>query len=92
MTRRRTEQPRPASAPTRHEIDIEEMARALAIAHNLVTAEGTMVCWECREQYALLPSLHCGKCLGAAYQRLHIVEPWCQQREQVIPEEAVNAE
>lgn len=90
MSRRRTEQPSAASTPTRHEIDIEEMARSLAKQHNLITAEGHFVCWECREQYALMPSLHCGRCLGAAYQRLHIHEPWCQQHEQVIPEEAVN--
>lgn len=90
MKRRRAEHPRPAIAIERHEIDINEMALALAKQHNLITADGGIVCWECGEAWALMPSLHCGRCLGAAYQRLHIHEPWCQQHEQVIPEEAVN--
>lgn len=61
---------------------IEETARAMARRHNLVCETGEIVCWECRERLALLPSLHCGACLGAAYSRLHIVNPQCINRAQ----------
>lgn len=40
-----------------------EMARTLAVKHNLVCDNGQIICWECREREALLPSLHCPGCL-----------------------------
>lgn len=59
------------------------MALALARRHNLICDDGvTIVCWNCRNQLALMPSLHCPECLGAAYHRLGIVEPLCMQQEQ----------
>jgi hypothetical protein len=58
------------------------MALSLAKRHNLVCDDGTIVCWNCRQAVALLPSLHCNTCLGQAYHRLGIVEPLCMQQEQ----------
>lgn len=45
------------------------MARDLAVRHNLVCDDGTIVCWECRTAEALLPSLHCWPCLLLGYER-----------------------
>ena len=67
---------------------IEACSVALARQHNLVCADGSIVCWACGERYALLPSLHCGQCLGAAYARNNIITPWCVNREQQIKEAA----
>ncbi len=54
-----------------------EVAMGLARRHNLVCDNGEVVCWECRERLALMPSLHCGSCLGEAYSRLNITDPQC---------------
>lgn len=62
--------------------DVHELARSLARRHNLVCDNGAIVCWECKQHEALLPSLHCPKCLADAWRRLGIVEPQCIQREQ----------
>lgn len=40
-----------------------EMAKTLAVKHNLVCENGQIVCWECRDREALIPSLHCPGCL-----------------------------
>jgi len=62
---------------------IEEAAIAYAHKWRLVADDGTIWCATDRcERIALLPSLHCGSCLGAAYSRMHIVNPQCINREQ----------
>jgi len=58
------------------------LARSLARRNNLVCDDGTVVCWDCRRVEALLPSLHCPRCLADAWQRLNIISPQCEQREQ----------
>lgn len=63
-------------------IDLDAHARAQAIRNNLVCEDGTCVCWNCKRVEALLPSLHCPRCLADAWQRLGIIEPQCEQREQ----------
>ena len=62
--------------------DIDTHAIAQAIRNNLVCDTGEIVCWNCRRAEALLPSLHCPRCLADAWQRLGIIEPQCEQREQ----------
>jgi hypothetical protein len=47
-----------------------EGARALAHRHNLVCEDGSVVCWHCRNDVALMPSLHCHRCLCAAREAL----------------------
>jgi hypothetical protein len=61
---------------------INSCALAMARRHNLVCATGEIVCWGCGDRLALLPSLHCGACLGAHYARHHITTPWCPNRAQ----------
>lgn len=61
---------------------IEETARAYAKRHNLIGTDGHLWCWSCVERHALLPSLHCGLCLGAAYARMGIVSPACLNHSQ----------
>jgi hypothetical protein len=61
---------------------LEEMARALAAKHRLVDENGVVWCWQCSERLALIPSLHCGLCLGAQYAKLGIVAPLCVNRQQ----------
>jgi hypothetical protein len=56
---------------------IGEVAMGLARKHNLVCIDDSIVCWGCGNRLALLPSLHCGSCLGAHYARKHITSPWC---------------
>ena len=63
-------------------IDMIALARSLAVRHNLVCNDGCIVCWECRRDRALLPSLHCPRCLTAAWNRAGIISPRCEQREQ----------
>lgn len=58
------------------------LARDWARRHNLVCADGTIVCWNCKRAEALLPSLHCAPCLTEAWRRNGIIEPRCEQREQ----------
>ncbi len=58
------------------------MARNLAQRHNLIDRDGIVWCWNCKQQKALLPSLHCARCLTEAWQRLGIIEPQCEQFEQ----------
>lgn len=53
-----------------------------AIRNNLVCDNGQVICWECRQRLALIPSLHCPLCLQQAWQRLGITDPQCEQREQ----------
>ncbi len=63
-------------------IDKDAVARGLARRHNLVAEDGTVWCWECKREAALMPSLHCPPCLADAWDRLGITEPVCEQREQ----------
>lgn len=63
-------------------INIHETAIGLARKHNLVCNDGTIVCWECQQVEALMPSLHCPRCLQAVWARLNIHDPQCEQREQ----------
>lgn len=62
--------------------DPEGLARSLAVRHNLVCDNGVIVCWNCKRERALMPSLHCATCLASAWERLGIIEPKCEQREQ----------
>jgi hypothetical protein len=59
-----------------------ESARALAVQHNLVCTDGSIICWACRKRAALMPSLHCPACLAEAWHRLGIIEPQCPNYEQ----------
>jgi hypothetical protein len=61
---------------------IEEAARSYAQRWRIIGTDGFVWCAECVERHALLPSLHCGLCLGAAYSRLGIVVPACLNHEQ----------
>lgn len=61
---------------------IHEVARNMAIRHNLVDTDGAIWCWVCGANHALLPSLHCPICLGEAYGRLGIVAPRCVNTKQ----------
>lgn len=67
---------------------VNATAAGLARKHNLVCDDGTIVCWDCREREALMPSLHCGGCLGAAYARKGIVDPQCLNRVQTDADKA----
>lgn len=42
-----------------------EVARELAIKHKLIRADGSIACWKCGSVNALMPSLHCARCLQA---------------------------
>lgn len=66
---------------------IEGVAMGLAQKHNLICDDGSVVCWECGKRHALLPSLHCGECLGMAYSRLKIFNPQCVNHKQEKREE-----
>lgn len=68
-----------------------ELARALARRNNLVCNDGSIVCWECTDRLALLPSLHCPVCLAAAWRRLNITDPQCEQREQTEDDKSLMA-
>jgi hypothetical protein len=61
---------------------IEEVARSLALQHNLVCTDSSILCWACRKRAALIPSLHCPACLADAWRRLNITEPQCPNHEQ----------
>jgi hypothetical protein len=62
---------------------IETAALAYARKWRLVADDGAVWCATDRcERLALLPSLHCGSCLGAHYARKHITSPWCLNRRQ----------
>jgi hypothetical protein len=65
-------------------VDIIELA-ALAYAEKwrLIDDQGRVWCATDRcERLALLPSLHCGGCLGAHYARHHITSPMTVNRRQ----------
>lgn len=66
----------------------EATAFGMARRHNLVAEDGTVVCWECKTREALIPSLHCGGCLGAHYIAHHIVLPFCMNRAQTDADRA----
>lgn len=61
---------------------VEQAARAYAKRWNLIGTDGYLWCANCVERHALMPSLHCGLCLGAAYVRMGIVQPACLNHEQ----------
>lgn len=62
---------------------IDEAAVAYAHKWRLVDDKGQIWCATDRcDRLALLPSLHCGSCLGAHYARHHITQPWCVNRAQ----------
>lgn len=70
---------------------IEEAALAYAAKWRLVADDGTIWCATDRcERLALLPSLHCGSCLGAHYARHHITMPQCINRAQQPAEDAAQ--
>lgn len=71
--------------------DPDALARSLARRHNLVCNDGSVVCWNCRRESALMPSLHCGACLGETWRRLGIIEPRCEQREQTEDDKRLMA-
>jgi Zn finger protein HypA/HybF involved in hydrogenase expression len=60
---------------------LEQTALSLAIQHKLVDEDGRVWCWHCESADALLPSLHCPKCLGAHYAKHKIVDPQCINRQ-----------
>lgn len=51
---------------------MHEVARDLARKHDLVSEQGVIICWNCRDADALMPSLHCPACLAKARKRLNI--------------------
>lgn len=59
-----------------------DVAFNLARQHRLIGDDGTIVCWNCGDQEALLPSLHCLPCLAAARRRLGIPLPHAENRAQ----------
>lgn len=61
---------------------IENAAVMIARRHNLIAEDGTIMCWSCGAREALIPSLHCGGCLGAYYGKHHITLPACLNRAQ----------
>lgn len=62
---------------------IEQAALAYAEKWRLVDDQGRVWCaTDNCQSLALIPSLHCAQCLGAAWRRLGIVEPRCANREQ----------
>lgn len=61
---------------------VEQAARSYAQRWRLVSPDGLVWCAHCKVEPALMPSLHCGRCLGAAYSRLGIVMPACVNRAQ----------
>jgi len=69
-----------------------EVAMGLARKDNLICENGQIVCRECRDRLALMPSLHCGGCLGAAYSRMHIVNPQCVNVGQNVRTVSVQAD
>jgi hypothetical protein len=64
------------------EAAVEETARAYAKRWNLIGTDGQIWCAACVERHALIPSLHCGVCLGAFYARNHITAPSCLNHSQ----------
>jgi len=72
----------PEQAGASIEAVLDTAAWAYAKRWNLIGQDGLLWCAACVEAHALLPSLHCGPCLGAAYARLGIVQPACLNREQ----------
>jgi hypothetical protein len=48
--------------------DVTGTARAMAKKHKLCR-DGVIWCWNCSEKAALMPSLHCGKCLNDHFKR-----------------------
>lgn len=64
---------------------VEQAARSYAQRWRLVSPDGLIWCANCKVEPALMPSLHCGRCLGTAYVRLHIVVPCCVNRAQGEP-------
>ena len=69
---------------------INATAAGLAHKHNLVCDDGSIICWECGAREALMPSLHCGGCLGAVYGRKGIVDPQCLNRAQTEHDKATR--
>lgn len=65
------------------EFDLDEVAMSFARMWRLVDDTGQIWCASDRCQFlALLPSLHCARCLDAAHTRLGITRPLTVQREQ----------
>lgn len=60
----------------------DELALSLARKHKLADGAGLIWCWSCGAREALIPSLHCGGCLGAYYGKHHITLPHCLNRAQ----------
>jgi len=67
---------------------ITEVAMGLARKHNLVCTDESIVCWHCGNRLALLPSLACPACLGAAYSQRHLTAPLCVNRRQECEQDA----
>jgi hypothetical protein len=44
--------------------------------------DGVIWCWACSEGHALIPSLHCHRCLAAEHRRVGRLAPLCTNREQ----------
>lgn len=70
------------------EFNLDEVAMSFARMWRLVDDNGQVWCATDRCQFlALMPSLHCARCLDAAHTRLGIVRPLTPQREQVVKKE-----
>lgn len=56
-------------------------AYGLARRHRL-EAGGVIYCWNCNQNPALIPSLHCAVCLTDSWRRNHVTRPQSVNREQ----------
>jgi len=65
-----------------------ELARSLAIKNHLVDETGTVWCWECDQEPALVPSNHCARCLAESHRRTGRLAPLCVNREQTAADRA----
>jgi hypothetical protein len=63
------------------DLEIERMAHNLAKKHELVR-DGVIWCWSCSTLRALMPSLHCHRCLAEHHRRKGNLAPQCINREQ----------
>jgi len=67
---------------------IETAAFCYARRERLVCEDGTIVCRACRDREALLPSLHCGGCLGGHYAAKRITSPSTPNRAQTAADKS----
>jgi hypothetical protein len=63
------------------EMDLLKTAYGLARQHGLLS-DGVIYCWACSQKPALMPSLHCPRCLADHWRRNGIVSPLCVNRAQ----------